>query len=65
MRYVTLSEVIASFVTVWNAAHHLCWLYSPTQLWASVRVPNGSMPTTQSPKREVVTIVLQPKPRAC
>ena len=35
------------------------------QLWASVRVPTDSVPTTQSPKRRVGTIAIWPQARAC
>ena len=34
-------------------------------LWASARVPTGSVPATQSQKREVGTIALWPHARAC
>ena len=33
-------------------------------MWASVSVPTDSVPTTQSPKREVGTIALWPQARA-
>ena len=35
--------------------------YSQSILWASVSVPTDSVPTTQSPKREVGTIALWPQ----
>ena len=34
-------------------------------MWASARVPTDSVPTTQSPKREVGTITLWPQARVC
>ena len=40
-------------------------LFSQSQLWASARVPAGSVPTTQSQKREVWTIMLWHHARAC
>ena len=50
----------------------VCWcccvvplFYSQTKLWASARVPTGSVPTTQSQKREVGTIALWPHARVC
>ena len=39
--------------------------HSQSIMWASVRVPTDNMPTTQSPKREVGTIVLWPQAKAC
>ena len=39
--------------------------YSQSNLWASARVPTGSMPATQSQKREVGTIALWPHVRVC
>ena len=34
-------------------------------MWASVSVPTDSVPTTQSLKRKVGTIMLWPQARAC
>ena len=38
--------------------------FSQSIMWASVSVPTDSVPTTQSPKREVGTIALWPQARA-
>ena len=40
-------------------------VFSQSIMWASVKVPTDSMPTTQSPKRKVGTIALWPQARAC
>ena len=42
-----------------------CFFFSQSNLWASARVPTGSVPATQSQKREVGTIALWPHARAC
>ena len=39
--------------------------FSQSNVWASARVPTGSVPCTQSQKREVGTIALWPHARAC
>ena len=42
-----------------------CVFFHNQILWASARVPAGSVPATQSQKREVGTIALWPHARAC
>ena len=41
------------------------FMFTSMILWASARVPAGSMPSTQSQQREVGTIALWPQARAC
>ena len=45
--------------------HNGVFFYSQSILWASVSVPTDSVPTTQSPKREVGTIALWPQAMVC
>ena len=48
-----------------SASMSYFFFFSQSNLWASARVPTGSVPATQSQKREVGTIALWPHARAC
>ena len=63
--FVLLGYDVMRVVFLYDDVQMMMIVFSQSILWASARVPAGSVPPTQSQKKEVGTIAPWPQARVC